>query len=163
MVESTWRLIKFKLYGPWLERYRAGRMSWDDIESENSLFTLASTSLIQLHQELSWWKSAPKRWSLTRCQQATSYSSIQQPASPRIRGNKGSELGEWVGMTLSPKTHYSHSLALHLIQLHQELSWWKSAPKQTKVKFNTTSTNDQLFFHSTTSLTPYQRQQKVQS
>ena len=39
----------------------------------------------------------------------------------------------------------------------------KSAPKQTKVKFNTMSTNDQLLFHSTTSLTPYQRQQGLRA
>ena len=34
--------IKVQLLGLW--RFRARRMSWDDIESENSLITLASTS-----------------------------------------------------------------------------------------------------------------------
>ena len=165
-------------------------MSRDDIESENSLTTLASTSPNSAPPRTELVKSAPKQTQVKFNTMSTSDQLLFHSTTSltRIRGNKVVPLpfdrshhssaqvvirvnlmihwiqtrwamihwiSNYMGLTRRRfragrvmRTDVNHSPALHLIQFLVITELVKSAPKQTKEKFNTMSTNDQLLFHS---------------
>ena len=78
-----------------LWRFRARRMSWDDIESENSLITLASTSPSSVPPRIELVKSVPKQTQLKFDTRSASDLSlfISTTSLPELEVTKGSELG----------------------------------------------------------------------
>ena len=78
-----------------LWRFRARRMSWDDIESENSLTSLASTSPNSVPPRIELVKSVPKQTQLKFDTRSVSDLSlfISTTSLPVLEATKGSELG----------------------------------------------------------------------
>ena len=91
-------------------------MSWDDIESENSLTSLTSTSPNSVPPRIELVKSVPKQTQLKFDTRSASDLSlfISTTSLPELEATKGFRVGR-VMRTDANSLLVNHSLALHLI------------------------------------------------